>query len=98
VLPDLVLTDLEMPEMNGLELARRMRDIPAWRDIPLVMITSRSANKHQKASQQAGVQLYLTKPYRDAELLAQIGRLLAETPKQAKAALAYQITAAPLPA
>jgi chemosensory pili system protein ChpA (sensor histidine kinase/response regulator) len=97
-LPDLVLTDLEMPEMNGLELARRMRDLPAWRNIPLVMITSRSANKHQEAAQQAGVQLYLTKPYRDAELLAHIGQMLAAAPKQAQPALARATTAAALSA
>ena len=93
-LPDLVLTDLEMPEMNGLELARRMRDLPAWRDIPLVMITSRSANKHREAAHAAGVQLYLTKPYRDADLLAHIGQMLAAAPKRAQPALASAPTAA----
>ena len=85
--PDLVLTDLEMPEVNGLELARRMRALPAWRDIPLVMITSRSASKHQEAAQEAGVQLYLTKPYQDADLLAHIGRMLASAPQRAQDAL-----------
>ena len=86
-LPDLVLTDLEMPELNGLELARRMRALPAWREIPLVMITSRSASKHQEAAQEAGVQLYLTKPYQDADLLAHIGRMLAAAPQRAQHAL-----------
>jgi len=97
-LPDLVLTDLEMPEMNGLELTRRMRDLPAWRNIPLVMITSRSASKHQEAAHEAGVQLYLTKPYRDADLLAHIGQMLAAAPKQAEPALARKATPAPLSA
>jgi chemosensory pili system protein ChpA (sensor histidine kinase/response regulator) len=87
-LPDLVLTDLEMPEVNGLELARRMRALPAWREIPLVMITSRSASKHQEAAQEAGVQLYLTKPYQDADLLAHIGQMLATAPRRAQPALA----------
>jgi chemosensory pili system protein ChpA (sensor histidine kinase/response regulator) len=96
--PDLVLTDLEMPEMNGLELTRRMRDLPAWRGIPLVMITSRSASKHQEAAHEAGVQLYLTKPYRDADLLAHIGQMLAAAPKQAEPKLAREATPAPLSA
>ena len=97
-LRDLVLTDLEMPEMNGLELARRMRDLPAWREIPLVMITSRSATKHQEAAHAAGVQLYLTKPYRDADLLAHIGQMLAAAPKRAQPPLASAPTAALLSA
>jgi chemosensory pili system protein ChpA (sensor histidine kinase/response regulator) len=96
--PDLVLTDLEMPEMNGLELTRRMRDLPAWRDIPLVMITSRSASKHQEAAHAAGVQLYLTKPYRDADLLAHIGKMLAAAPKPEQPALARAPSAALLSA
>ncbi len=74
---DLVITDLEMPELNGLELARRMRAYPAWLTIPLIMITSRSAEKHRVAAMEAGVQLYLTKPYRDSDLLAQIRSMLA---------------------
>ena len=84
--------------MNGLELARRMRDLPAWREIPLVMITSRSANKHQEAAHAAGVQLYLTKPYRDADLLAHIGQMLAAAPKRAQPPLASAPTAALLSA
>ena len=96
--PDLVLTDLEMPEMNGLELTRRMRGLPAWRDIPLVMITSRSASKHQEAAHAAGVQLYLTKPYRDADLLAHIGHMLAAAPKHAQPALARATATAPISA
>ena len=95
-LPDLVLTDLEMPEVNGLELARRMRALPAWREIPLIMITSRSAGKHQQAAQEAGVQLYLTKPYQDADLLAHLGKMLATAPRRAQPALA-RVPAAALP-
>lgn len=74
---DLVISDLEMPELNGLELARRMRSFPAWAGIPLIMVTSRSADKHRQAALDAGVQLYLTKPYRDADLLAQVRTMLA---------------------
>jgi chemosensory pili system protein ChpA (sensor histidine kinase/response regulator) len=97
-LPDLVLTDLEMPDINGLELARRMREFPAWREIPLIMISSRSASKHQQAAQEAGVQLYLTKPYQDADLLAHIGHILDAVPKRAKPGPEPATAAALLPA
>jgi chemotaxis protein histidine kinase CheA/ActR/RegA family two-component response regulator len=75
--PAVVLTDLEMPNMNGLELARRMQDIPQWANIPVVMITSRTSTKHREEGLKAGVDVYLTKPYLDADLLAQVRTLSA---------------------
>ena len=76
-IPAVVLTDLEMPNMNGLELARRMQDIPQWSQIPVVMITSRTSTKHRDEGFKAGVDVYLTKPYLDADLLAQVRTLSA---------------------
>jgi chemotaxis protein histidine kinase CheA/ActR/RegA family two-component response regulator len=76
-LPDVVLTDLEMPNLNGLELTRRMQDIPQWAEIPVVMITSRTSAKHREEGLKAGVDVYLTKPYQDADLLAQVRALTA---------------------
>lgn len=73
--PAVVLTDLEMPNLNGLELARRMQDIPHWANIPVVMITSRTSAKHREEGLKAGVDVYLTKPYQDADLLAQVRSL-----------------------
>ncbi len=73
--PALVITDLEMPNLNGLELTRRMREIPQWAEIPVVMITSRTSSKHRDEGQRAGVSVYLTKPYQDAELLAHVRSL-----------------------
>ena len=73
--PALVITDLEMPNLNGLELTRRMREIPQWAEIPVVMITSRTSAKHRDEGLRAGVNVYLTKPYQDAELLAQVRTL-----------------------
>ena len=75
--PAVVLTDLEMPNMNGLELARRMQDIPQWAEIPVVMITSRASTKHRAEGLKSGVDVYLTKPYLDADLLAQVRTLTA---------------------
>ena len=76
-IPAVVLTDLEMPNLNGLELARRMQEIPQWADIPVVMITSRTSTKHRDEGLKAGVDVYLTKPYLDADLLAQVRTLTA---------------------
>ena len=74
-IPAVVLTDLEMPNLNGLELTRRMQEIPQWAAIPVVMITSRTSTKHRAEGLKAGVDVYLTKPYQDADLLAQVRSL-----------------------
>ena len=74
---DLVLTDLEMPNLNGLDLVRHLRQQAAWQALPVVMITSRTTDKHRDAALAAGVDLYLTKPYTDGELLGHVRALLA---------------------
>lgn len=90
----LVITDLEMPNLNGLDLVRHLRRAEAEREaaraasrsgagqpprpaLPVIMITSRATEKHREVALAAGVSCYLTKPYTDAELLAQVRRLLA---------------------
>lgn len=75
--PRIVLTDLEMPNMNGVELTAHLRGRDDLRGVPIVMITSRSQEKHRRMAQQAGVDSYITKPYNDGELLATIRRHLA---------------------
>ena len=75
--PALLLTDLEMPNLNGLELTRRVREVPQWMDIPVVMITSRAGDKHRSMAAEVGVDVYLTKPYLDADLLAHVRTLCA---------------------
>lgn len=59
---ELILTDLEMPRMNGLEMTQAIRIWPEKRHLPIIMITSRSTKKHRQMAQQAGVDAYLTKP------------------------------------
>jgi chemotaxis protein histidine kinase CheA/DNA-binding NarL/FixJ family response regulator len=74
-----VLTDLEMPQLNGLELTQQLRrreQAAGAAPLPVVMITSRSTDKHRQAAQQAGVTQYLTKPYTDAALLQHLRGLL----------------------
>ena len=73
--PALLLTDLEMPNLNGLELTRRVREVPQWMAIPVVMITSRAGDKHRNLAAEVGVDVYLTKPYLDADLLEHVRTL-----------------------
>ena len=60
---DLVFTDLEMPRMHGFELIRELRFRPAFRDLPIVVVTSRSGQKHQDEARALGATEYLTKPF-----------------------------------
>ena len=70
--PDLLLTDLEMPNMNGLELTAHVRSRTELANLTVVMITSRSMDKHRRQAMSAGVNVYLTKPYTDHELLQHV--------------------------
>jgi CheY-like chemotaxis protein len=70
--PGVILTDLEMPNMNGLEFTSHLRARPDTRELPVIMITSRSMDKHRKQAELAGVSVYMTKPYTDIDLLGHI--------------------------
>ena len=76
--PDLVLLDVEMPRMDGFELARVMRGDPILKQVPIIMITSRTADKHRNHAMEIGVNVYLGKPYQEALLLGHIAKLLGE--------------------
>ncbi|HTT07915.1 MAG TPA: response regulator [Gammaproteobacteria bacterium] len=75
--PDIVLSDLEMPRMNGLELVGHLRASVSTAHLPFIMITSRAVAKHQQEALAAGANLYLTKPYSEDQLLEEIRRLQA---------------------
>ena len=70
--PLMVLSDIEMPRMDGFELARSIRSRPEYADLPIVMITSRIAQKHRDHAMSLGVNHYLGKPYSESELLGLI--------------------------
>jgi chemosensory pili system protein ChpA (sensor histidine kinase/response regulator) len=74
--PSLMLVDIEMPRMDGFDLTRNVRDDARTRHIPIVMITSRSADKHRNYALELGVNAYFGKPFQEPVLLAAISGLL----------------------
>ena len=82
--PAVMLVDIEMPRMDGFELTKNVRADPATAHIPIIMITSRTAEKHRNFARQLGVNEYLGKPYQEQELLTHIANFV----KQAAAAAA----------
>ncbi len=75
--PSLLLVDLEMPRMNGLELTAHLRSRSEYKDIPVIMITSRSTDRHKTLAENAGVDTYLTKPWSEDELMQCIEKQIA---------------------
>lgn len=74
-MPDVILLDVEMPRMDGYELLATLRQQTLTRDIPVIMITSRTGEKHRRKALTLGASEYLTKPYLEEELFAHIKRL-----------------------
>jgi len=77
--PDCILLDVEMPRMDGFEFARNVRADEATRTIPIIMITSRTADKHRNHALELGVNEYMGKPYQEEQLLALIKRYTTES-------------------
>ena len=74
--PDLMLLDIEMPRMDGYELATYMRNDPRLKHVPIIMVTSRTGEKHRQRALEIGVERYLGKPYQEADLLRQVQETL----------------------
>jgi chemosensory pili system protein ChpA (sensor histidine kinase/response regulator) len=72
VRPAVILLDVEMPRMDGFEFARNVRADEATKSIPIIMITSRTADKHRSRALELGVNEYMGKPYQEEQLLALI--------------------------
>ena len=77
-LPDIMLLDIEMPRMDGYEVATMVRNNDHMKDLPIIMITSRTGTKHKEKAMEIGVNRYLGKPYQEDELLENITTVLDE--------------------
>ncbi len=77
ITPDVILTDIEMPRMDGFGLARNIRDDARTANTPLIMISSRTADKHQNLAKEIGVDAFFGKPVQDDELVSRVKELLA---------------------
>jgi chemosensory pili system protein ChpA (sensor histidine kinase/response regulator) len=77
VKPDVMLLDIEMPRMDGFELATHMQNENLYSDIPIIMITSRTGEKHRDRALQIGIANYMGKPYQEEELIENIQSAIA---------------------
>jgi chemosensory pili system protein ChpA (sensor histidine kinase/response regulator) len=71
-LPAVMLVDIEMPRMDGFDLTRNVRGDPRTKNVPIIIISSRTAEKHRSVATALGVNAFLGKPYQESELLQQI--------------------------
>jgi chemosensory pili system protein ChpA (sensor histidine kinase/response regulator) len=82
--PDVILLDIEMPRMDGYEVAAHVRNDPRLRDVPIIMITSRVGEKHRARAIELGVNDYLGKPYQESQLIDAITPLVAQRRARAR--------------
>ena len=75
-IPDLMLLDIEMPRMDGFEVASYVRNDERLKNIPIIMITSRTGSKHKEKAMEIGVNEYLGKPFQEDDLVKNINDLL----------------------
>ncbi|HWV15345.1 MAG TPA: Hpt domain-containing protein [Cellvibrio sp.] len=78
-IPDVMLLDIEMPRMDGFEVAKNIRTSSRLKDLPIIMITSRTGEKHRERALDLGVDRYMGKPYQEDLLLANIQELIARS-------------------
>jgi chemosensory pili system protein ChpA (sensor histidine kinase/response regulator) len=77
IIPDVMLVDIEMPRMDGFELTRNVRADEYLKYVPIIMITSRTAEKHRNYALELGANHYLGKPYQEEELLSLVAGYVA---------------------
>jgi chemosensory pili system protein ChpA (sensor histidine kinase/response regulator) len=83
-MPDIILTDLEMPRMNGIELAAHIRTQEKIKSVPVIMISSRVTLKHRQMAEKAGVDFYFAKPVSNEALLIKMRDLMEAILEQAR--------------
>jgi len=82
----LVITDIEMPRMNGYELMTHLRQDPTTRRIPVLVVTSRAGAKHRDRAIKEGAAAFLTKPVQEEQLLAVVEKLMETTARHLRPA------------
>ena len=82
---DTILLDIDMPRMDGYEVATHVRNDPRLRDVPIIMITSRVGEKHRARAIELGVNDYLGKPYQESQLIDAITPLVAQRRARSRA-------------
>jgi chemosensory pili system protein ChpA (sensor histidine kinase/response regulator) len=80
----LVITDLEMPRMNGYELMAHLRQDPATRRIPVLVVTSRAGAKHRDRAMKEGASAFLTKPVQEEQLISTVESLIGSATPQGR--------------
>jgi signal transduction histidine kinase len=90
-LPSLIITDLMMPDVDGMELTRKLRADPTTRHIPIVMLTARGDVEDRVAGLEAGVNAYLTKPFSTRELFSTVRGLVRIQERTAELALSHNM-------
>ncbi len=73
---DLVIADINMPRMNGIELTRNLRGLPAYRSVPIVLLTTESDPAKKNEGRAAGATGWITKPFSQDQLLAVVAKVL----------------------
>jgi chemosensory pili system protein ChpA (sensor histidine kinase/response regulator) len=82
----LVITDIEMPRMNGYELMSHLRQDPATRRIPVLVVTSRAGAKHRERAMKEGAASFLTKPVQEEQLITVVEELMNSATRQRRPA------------
>ena len=73
---DLVLTDLEMPRLDGFEFIKQLRNIDRYKDIPVIILSGRASNKHQEQGKKLGANAFIVKPFKESDLVEKIKEFL----------------------
>jgi two-component system alkaline phosphatase synthesis response regulator PhoP len=85
-LPDLIITDLQMPYMSGLELSRRLREHESTASIPVIMLTARGLGLAQDDLDQTSIRSVMSKPFSPKQILEKANAILGESPERSEAA------------
>ncbi|KIH77368.1 twitching motility two-component system response regulator PilG [Geoalkalibacter ferrihydriticus] len=75
-MPDLVLLDIMLPEMDGFEVCRRIKQNPVTRHIPVIMLTAKKTREDMERGREVGADCYITKPFKSAMVIETIQRYL----------------------